>query len=469
VVKTGEKDSEKRFLGYEFSNRRGSEGIHPIQRGKPIEECTRLFDGGVFDNPEKASTYIYKAFVGDYEYPVHDSLKDNVSRIRLVDMLTFSRRNFEKNISTAAKKEVKIESKWEIVKLETVARIDYGTRIVKATESGTIYPVYGGGGKTFNANSFNRENSFIISRFGMSLECVRFVSGKFFLNDSGMTVNSLNKRILNSNYLNYYLFLNQEKVYLCGRGVSQKNIDIKKFSILPIPLPPVEIQQKIVSEIEIFEKKEDDAKKTVENLLNKINNILGTLKYDPVELENIVSLKNGLNYNRKSLGDTVNIVGVGDFQNNIVPNLDSIEQIQIEGRLSADYILKPNDLLVVRSNGSANLVGRFLLIDKAPSNTSFSGFTIRIRPDLEKVNSKYLCYYLRTEKVREKLTKTSGGSNIKSLNQTSLLSLTVPLPPLPEQQKIVVEIEKIEMRIAEARTEIDTMIERKKAILQKYL
>jgi type I restriction enzyme M protein len=110
VVKTGKKDAEKRFLGYEFSNRRGSEGIHPVQRGKTIEECTRLFDGTVFDNPEKASTYIYKAFTGDYKYPVHESLKGNVFRVRLVDMLTFSRRIFEKNISTAVEKKRELKA-----------------------------------------------------------------------------------------------------------------------------------------------------------------------------------------------------------------------------------------------------------------------------------------------------------------------------------------------------------------------
>jgi type I restriction enzyme M protein len=109
LVKTGEKDAEKRFLGYEFSNRRGSEGIHPIQRGKTISECTKLFDEETFDNPEKASAYIYKAFSGDYETPVHEDLKNNISRVRLVDMLTFDRATFAKNISTAVKKKVKIE------------------------------------------------------------------------------------------------------------------------------------------------------------------------------------------------------------------------------------------------------------------------------------------------------------------------------------------------------------------------
>ncbi|MDR1232328.1 MAG: N-6 DNA methylase, partial [Spirochaetaceae bacterium] len=132
VVKTGEKDAEKRFLGYEFSNRRGGEGIHPIQRGKTIEECTRLFDNAVFDNPEKASAYIYKAFAGDCEYPVHDSLKDNVFRARLIDMLTFTRRSFEKNISTAVKKKAKIKSKWEqILFINAIKKVEGSTEKIE--------------------------------------------------------------------------------------------------------------------------------------------------------------------------------------------------------------------------------------------------------------------------------------------------------------------------------------------------
>jgi type I restriction enzyme M protein len=117
LVKSGEKDAEKRFLGYEFSNRRGSEGIHPMQRGKNIEDCTQLFDAEVFDNPSKASTYIYKAFAGDFDCAIDEAMQNNVSRHNLVDMLTFDRVEFEKNISLSVKKKVKIESKWEIKKL----------------------------------------------------------------------------------------------------------------------------------------------------------------------------------------------------------------------------------------------------------------------------------------------------------------------------------------------------------------
>lgn len=104
IVKSGEKDVEKRFLGYEFSNRRGNEGIHAIQRGKNIDECTQLFDANSYDNPLRASTYIYKAFRGDYVTPIVESLQSHICRVLLIDMLTFNRDNFEKNISLTTKK-----------------------------------------------------------------------------------------------------------------------------------------------------------------------------------------------------------------------------------------------------------------------------------------------------------------------------------------------------------------------------
>lgn len=104
IVRSGEKDVEKRFLGYEFSNRRGNEGIHAIQKGKNIDECTQLFDINSWDNPDKASTYVYRAFKGDCVSPIAENMQSHISRMSLVDMLSFERDTFEKFISTTAKK-----------------------------------------------------------------------------------------------------------------------------------------------------------------------------------------------------------------------------------------------------------------------------------------------------------------------------------------------------------------------------
>ena len=154
LVKSGEKDREKRFLGYEFSSRRGSEGIHSIRKGKSIDECTQMFDPETFDNPEKASTYIYKAFHGDFDFPVHESMSQHVARVDLVDMLTFDRAEFEKTISLSVKKKIKMESdKWKSVKLGEIVKIDWGNtnltkNIYKENGNFDVYSATGLDGKS---------------------------------------------------------------------------------------------------------------------------------------------------------------------------------------------------------------------------------------------------------------------------------------------------------------------------------
>jgi len=104
LVKSGEKEVEKRFLGYEFSSRRNSEGMHPMHRGKTVDECTQMYDAKVFDNPEKASTYILKAFTNNNDFEIDAKIQNHISRQDLIDMMTFDRVEFEKTISLSVKK-----------------------------------------------------------------------------------------------------------------------------------------------------------------------------------------------------------------------------------------------------------------------------------------------------------------------------------------------------------------------------
>ena len=490
LVKSGEKDAEKRFLGYEFSNRRGSEGIHPIQRGKNIEDCTQLFDADIFDNPTKASTYIYKAFAGDYDFPIDEAMQNNVSRHDLVDMLTFDRVEFEKNISLSVKKKVKIESKFDLVKIGQIASTQYGftdkatdqgetryLRITDLNDDGSIN--LNNEAKYINPSDETKtqflleNNDIVIARSGSVGKSAIYKSEKY---DKMIFASYLIRLKADENkILPDYLFnftktqMYWNQVDANSVAVTQPNLNAEKIKEFQIPLPPLDIQQKIVSEIEVLEAKEKKAKEEVEKLKFNISSSMVNLKFKEINLGSISDFKNGLNYSRNSLGELINIVGVGDFQNRFSPDVASLEKIQIEGNLSDDYLLKTNDILVVRSNGSANLVGRFLFIDNLKTKTSFSGFTIRIRVENENINSKFLCHYLKTDFVRNKIITDSSGSNIKSLNQTLLSNIKIPLPPLSEQQKIVSEIEKIEEKIKVLETEISEIPKQKEAVLKKYL
>ena len=102
----------------------------------------------------------------------------------------------------------------------------------------------------------------------MSPECVRFVSGKFFLNDSGLTVDTASDGLW-QNYLDWCLFGKQDVIYALGKGSAQKNLDMREFVNIPIPIPPLAEQKRIVAKIDAAFEKIDALKANAErNLAN---------------------------------------------------------------------------------------------------------------------------------------------------------------------------------------------------------
>lgn len=133
----------------------------------------------------------------------------------------------------------------EEVPLDSVCIVEYGERVVRRRDGGSNYPVYGGGDVTFRIDRFNRENRVVVSRFGMSQQCVRRVHGKFFLNDSGLTVATKSEE-LSQDFLDLQLLSRPLDIYDLGRGTAQKNLSVKAFRELPLKLPTLPEQEDAV-------------------------------------------------------------------------------------------------------------------------------------------------------------------------------------------------------------------------------
>jgi type I restriction-modification system DNA methylase subunit/restriction endonuclease S subunit len=149
--------------------------------------------------------------------------------------------------------------------LGEVCIVNYGTRIVRKHNTEGEYPVYGSGRDMFTTENYNREDfNVLIGRFALSENCVRLTNHKLFLNDSGMTVKPKSQEITHK-YLGYYLFCNQKIIYDCARGTAQKNMDIEKFNSLPIPIPSLRTQERIVQECERLDKLITDLEADIES------------------------------------------------------------------------------------------------------------------------------------------------------------------------------------------------------------
>lgn len=352
---------------------------------------------------------------------------------------------------------------WEYKRLDECANIEYGTRVVQKKDSGTLYPVYGGGGETFRMDKFNREDCLIVARFAMSRRCVRFVNGKFFLNDSGLSVKAGDK--LYQSYLNYNIISLNDDIYHLGKGAAQRNLDVKSFKKLTIAIPPQSTQLAIVSELD----KINELIRLKKEQLKDFDNLAQSLFYemfgDPVENEKgwevkklgeIGEFKNGLNFSKDENGHSIKFLGVSDFQNKKSIASDQLAYISLSERVQEDYLLKTGDIVFVRSNGKKELIGRSVKM-YITEPTTYSGFCIRCRITDEKVDKDYIAILLKTPIIRQFMTNSGRGCNISNLNQKVLNSIPTILPPLSLQRLFAQRIEQIEREKSEVQKSIQNL------------
>jgi len=472
LIKTGEKDEEKRFLGYEFSNRRGSEGIHPIQRGKTIDECTKLFDDDRFDNEEKASTYIYKAFSGDYKIPIHESLKNNISHVCLVDMLTFDRAEFAKNISTAVKKKVKIESKWEVVKIGQIATAQYGFTD-KATNEGTVRYLRitdlnddGSINLTNEPKFINPDNKtkkqfllinkdIVIARSGSVGKSAFYKSEKY--EDMIFASYLICVRTIEDKVLPEYLFhftktqMYWNQVEANTIAVTQPNLNAEKIKEFQVPLPPKEIQQKIVAEIEALETKETGAKEKIESWKKKIEELF-------TEVNNKANITFRLSDDIFDISIGKRVIEADLNKNGSIP-VYSANVFEPFGYIDK-YLINDFSIPSVLWGIDGDWMVNYIPADKPFYPTDHCGV---LRTKTNNILPKYLAWILNKEGIAQNFSRTLRASIDR------IKGISIKVPPLSEQQKIVAEIEKIEVQTNDLQKELEQLSIQKGLVLKKYL
>jgi type I restriction enzyme M protein len=456
LVKSGEKDAEKQFLGYSFSDRRGSEGMHSIKDGKTIDESTKLYN--VKDNNDfsKASSYIYNAFLGKHNIVIAENLKENISYIDLLDMLTFDRAEFEKNFSTSAKKKVKIDSKYDIKKLgELVDNFD-NKRIPlskSAREKGD-YPYYGATGIIDYVNDFIFDEKLILigedgAKWGANENSAFIVEGKYWVNNHAHVIKP-NRELILDKFLVEILNKFDLSEYISGLSVPKLNQ--ASLNLIQIPLPPLDIQKKIVAEIEVLEAKEKKAigeiekgKETIINLFNQAESKAD--KKVRLSDENIFQVSIG---KRVLKNEFVENGKIPVYSANVIEPFGNIDKLLIE-----DFS-KPSVLWGIDGDWMVNHLPK----DYPFYPTDHCG-VLRVKDG--SINEKYLAFIL------EKEGKAFEFSRTKRASIDRIQGIKIAIPPLSEQQKIVSEIEKIETKITTLETEIAAIPKQKEAILKKHL
>ncbi len=285
-------DEQKEFLGYTWSNKKGSEGI-----------VIKTPGGKLYNSEDRHATgtiahTVRNAFAGEITQ-IDSQLGQYIKYYKLKDLINFGTATFNKEIATTAKKELKFESKYDSVRLGDVALIQAGNSAPqnpKFYEKGK-YPF-------FRTSDVAKEHY-----------CYNLTVSKDLLNESGIKGLRLFKKgsILfpksgASTYLDHRALMGVDGYvvsHLAVITVRDTNIvnpkylyeisklikaqDIKPHSGYPslnesdisgieIPLPPKNVQDIIVAECEAIDEEYRNSRMEIEVYKEKINKIFANLE-----------------------------------------------------------------------------------------------------------------------------------------------------------------------------------------------
>ena len=348
---------------------------------------------------------------------------------------------------------------WTYKKLGEVCNIDYGTRVVRSKDAGSIYPVYGGGGATFKMDTYNREDSMVISRFGMSEQCTRFVKGKFFLNDSGLTL-SMKEPCMIQAFMDWEVFSLNNIIYSLGRGAAQKNLDTKALAEIILSYPnSLSEQQRIVERLDSAFAHIDELKANAEKQVNEARALFQkalSKAMEPKEgwaykkLGEVCEVINGLWKGKKAPFINVGVIRNANFTKDFSLRYDNIEFLDVEQRQYSKRKLLKGDLIVEKSGGSEKQpVGRAVLFDKDEGEFSFSNFTsvLRIKKDID-LTSKFLyIYLLYIYKRGDTASMQKATTGIHNIEFEKYLNIDIPYISLSEQQRIVSRLDSLSKNV----------------------
>lgn len=157
--------------------------------------------------------------------------------------------------------------------------------------------------------------------------------------------------------------------------------------------------------------------------------------------EIVLDLQNGLSSRGGDGGPPVVVLRLADIKNGKI-NDDGFRYIDATPAASQRYELRSGDVLAIRVNGSADLVGRFIQVERT-AGWIYCDHMIRIRLGSE-ILPRFLTLFSDTPQAREQLaavTVTTAGQ--RTVNQKGLGSLVVPIPPFAEQHRIVARVDEL--------------------------
>jgi type I restriction enzyme S subunit len=230
-------------------------------------------------------------------------------------------------------------------------------------------------------------------------------------------------------------------------GVGRPRLGLKVIRQIPVPLPPVEEQRRIVDLLEDHLSRLDAADAYLGVSHRRVDamerSALAKCRAGELRpLAEVTAIQGGIQKQQKRAprSNAFPFLRVA----NVTPrglDLDDVHQIELfDGELDR-LRLVGGDLLVVEGNGSPSQIGRAALWDGSIPDCVHQNHLIRVRPSSELV-PEYLEAVWNSPQNRAKLTEVaSSSSGLHTLSVSKLKQLSIPVPSVGRQRELIDELD----------------------------
>jgi type I restriction enzyme M protein len=478
-----ENKAQKAFLGYDWSSAKGDEGIK-LTKNTHGHHVTPLYDESDRANSEKLNRCVADNF--DCRLTaIPAALSDFASTARLVDMLNFTRVIFEKQITLTPFKTELLKSKFPLLKLGEIADV-----LIGGTPTRSNHDYFTGDnlwvsiaemkGQAISSTKERITNDAVkasnvkLIPAGTTLLSFKLSIGKTAIAGCDLYTNEAIAGLIpkkGDQLLNTYLFqiFNARLIDLSGTGFKAFGKSLNSTFLkeeVQVPLPPLAIQQQIVTECEAVDQEISAAQTSMANALATVDRKIEAIyasNFSLKKLDEICEIKRGRFTHRprnepRFFGGKYPFIQTGDVVKAVASKVPYTQTLNDEG-LAVSKLFQPPVVLVTIA---ANIGDTAVLDYPACFTDSVVGLTPR-----PGINARFLELMMRAQKKH--LNKIAPQMAQKNINVEILKPVRVPIPSQTEQILFVTEIETFEHAIAEAQAIIAAAPARKQAIMQRYL
>jgi len=325
------------------------------------------------------------------------------------------------------------------------------------------YPFYMSNGISQYANTYQFDGEYVLTgRCGSLNGSQYYVNGKFSASDFTYVIKP--KDGLTAKYLYYCLLIVDWTQW--QTGTTMKGIRREIIVDLKIPLPPLPIQQEIVTALDLIYNNAATAKAaaaSVKSQMAAVVRSVGARGFERKKLGEVTSMVNGYAFKSEEFIETgVPVVKITTIKENKI-TFEKACYVPSNNKLN-NFIVKNGDFVIALS-GTVGIMGMNLTGIDCYLNQRVA----RIDVTSDETSSKFVFLYMIYSDIIEKIREMAGGSAQPNISTKKIEEIEIPVPPLPIQHEVLAILNEMEAELATLEQMAAKAEQRAKFILDGYL